>query len=81
MDRYDLADLFNEHPGKCFTVLIVTVFVVMFSIAFCVDYHQSAMEAQTFNKFKSPSQPEATVWDAMFADLRVEAGANNAEIK
>lgn len=28
-------------------------------------------EAATFNKFKRPDQPAATVWDAAFADLRV----------
>lgn len=28
-------------------------------------------EAATFNKYKRPDQPAATIWDAAFADLRV----------
>lgn len=47
--------------------------VFMLLAVTCFMFVQASFEASTFNKFKDPEIPKATVWDAMFADLRVEA--------
>ena len=33
---------------------------------------QPLSEAATFNKFKSPETPEATYWEALTCNLRIE---------
>jgi len=42
-------------------------------IIFMISLVQCYFEARTYNKFKSADSPEATVIDAFFSELRVEA--------
>lgn len=53
---------------KKFVVFVVLIILSLTAIRI-FSWNQ---EAQTFNKFKNPDQPEATIWDAMFSELRVE---------
>ena len=48
-------------------IVAITVCCLGFSV------FQVKMECDTFNKFKEPTTPEATFWDAAFSELRVEA--------
>lgn len=50
-------------------VIAVVAIVLVFIMAIICSWNQ---EAKTFNKFKRADQPEATIIDAMFAELRVE---------
>ena len=60
----------NKLSGHDIFVLlsILTVVAVILALAILPPM----MEASTFNKFKSQNQPEATFWDAVFSELRVE---------
>ena len=55
------------------TVLVVYVVAIVFVLAIVcgTSLFQSYMEMRTFNKFSTTTK--ATLWDAMFADLRVIA--------
>ena len=50
-------------------ILIVVAILVLLFVPFVL---QPYFEAKTFNKFKKPEQQEATYWDALFSNLRVE---------
>lgn len=45
--------------------------ILFFLLSFYI--FKNINEAATFNKFKSKETPEATFWDAVFIELRVEA--------
>lgn len=47
---------------------VVPVVLILWACISCLAWSN---EAATFNKFKRPDQPAATIWDAAFADLRV----------
>jgi len=49
-------------------LLAPTVLAAIFAFLLIQPY----FEMQTYNKFKSPDKPEATYWDAMFAELRIQ---------
>lgn len=56
-------------------LVICIVFVIpMLAVTGGVLYFKASQEAKTFNKF---SEQDATTWDAVFADLRIEACRNN----
>lgn len=52
-------------------------FIVVWLVSICVGIAlallimQPYFEAKTYNKFREPDQPQATYWDAVWADLRV----------
>lgn len=56
---------------KFFTILIITIGIF---IAISVAFIQSYFEVKTFNKF---SGKQASIVDALFADLRIEACRQN----
>ena len=58
-----LEELFYEYGAAAIIMLILIALVC----------YQPYMESKTFNKFKKPGTPEATIIDAMFSELRVEA--------
>ena len=61
---------------KVFTtgqVATAGLFLGIITFAFAIVLFCCHHEAATFNKFKGEDQPEATLWDAAFADLRVES--------
>ena len=51
---------------KVIVIGILSVLVIV-SIVLLPQY----FEARTFNKFQPDGQPKASIWDAMWADLRV----------
>lgn len=55
------------------TVMVFYVFLIVFALAIVsgTTLFQCYMEMKTFNKFSTTTK--ATIWDAMFADLRVIA--------
>ena len=48
---------------------LYVVAIVFLVVAMLV---QPYFEMRTYNKFKSADKPEATYWDAMFAELRIQ---------
>jgi len=59
---------------KGFTLILTFVLVVfVFACVLVLGYFKLCNERDAFNKFKSPSTPEATLMDAWASELRVEA--------
>jgi len=54
-------------------LVALLVIIVMIGILFVMFFGKSVMEARTFNKYLSDDKPRATVTDAFFAELRVDA--------
>lgn len=52
-------------------IILVAFFACVIIFLSTTAIFSAVQEAKVFNKFKSPSQPEATTWDALFAELRV----------
>lgn len=50
--------------------LIIAVGMMVF-VFFGLGLFLAWQEAECFNKFQPPSAPKATVWDALFCELRV----------
>lgn len=46
--------------------------IILLSIASCAVCCGPYMEARSFNKFQPEGAPKATMWDAMFIELRVD---------
>jgi uncharacterized protein YybS (DUF2232 family) len=49
----------------------VAIFAVIFVFIIALALYQPYREKETYNKFKDPSQPKATYWDAVFSELRI----------
>lgn len=64
--------IFSMDKTEFFAVLIVLVLV--FSGAFGILVFRATNEAAAFNRFTTGQK--ATVWDALFVELRVEAQCN-----
>ncbi len=52
---------------------VISIIGIIISIGVGI-FIQPMKEAEVYNKFKSPDKPEATYWDAFFAELRIESG-------
>jgi hypothetical protein len=60
--------------GDTFSLVIVGSLTAFLCVcALVLGYFKLCNERDTFNKFKSPSTPEATLMDAWSTELRVEA--------
>ena len=57
---------------KSALVLSVSGLVAVLVILLTLMFYGAVQEAATFNKFAKPGTPRATMWDAVFADLRVD---------
>ena len=55
---------------KNYNEIIVIAAVVLLFLS--LPFFFARQEAATFNKFKKPETPEATMWDALFSELRIE---------
>ena len=51
--------------------LKILVYVLVLLGALIMFFAQPYFEAKAYNKHRAPDQPEATYWDAMFSELRV----------
>lgn len=51
------------------TILSVILTIIVLAVLAIQPYY----EAKTFNKYRKQGEPEATYWDAMFSNLRVNA--------
>ena len=58
------------NDDRLFYSLIVAIVIVLAAAAVAAIC-QPAFEAATFNKFRPEGAPQATYWDALWADLRV----------
>lgn len=63
----------TARPYRDETKLIIFGWVAFVVILLAGAFTKWHFEAATFNKFRDPDTPEATIWDAMFSELRVEA--------
>ena len=76
-----MKNIFKE--GIEFLLVLTCIFVLFIALFFPICYYSAIQEAATFNKYKDPGVPEATVWDAMCSDLstyaRKDAPANLIE--
>lgn len=71
MQTFKQPNDFEPEGGGTIIVFYVLVAVLILSIGASVTLFGSYMEMRTFNKFSTTTK--ATLWDAMFADLRVIA--------
>lgn len=55
-------------------IVPVVLILIAFTFSIGIGLFKATQEAKTFNKF---SERDATTWDALFADLRVEACRQN----
>ena len=66
-----MSDHTKRIPWNENIIIAVLLLLLMGTFIFfhCIYAHY---EKETFNKYKSADQPEATIWDALFSELRVE---------
>lgn len=51
--------------------VLAVIWLLSFTAMIGFALFKAKLERDTFNKFKRPDQPAATMWDAMFSDLRI----------
>ena len=61
----------NNNEDLIFYGLVIAGIILVMSIGLGITLFKATQEAHIFNKFSE--KEEATTWDALFANLRVEA--------